>query len=297
MRTPLFISPCPNDTFIFHALIHGLVEREGMSFDTQFLDIDTLNTFAINHSANDECIVKVSCAILDRICATTPLTTTHTPIQDTSLLGILPMHNDDPRWHLLPSGGAFGFGNGPLIVSRRKVYPDELQHCRIAIPGINTTANRLLSLFYPTLTDRKVYLFSDIATAVMDNEVDAGVLIHEGRFTYAALGLQLVADLGVLWDQHTATTPQATMSQATPLPLGAIVCHGNHLIAEKAARIIRRSTKYALDNPRDSMDFVRSHARELSPDVILKHISYFVNNYSLDMGPSGHHAITTLLSR
>lgn len=255
----LHISPCPNDTFTFHAMIHGLVDTSGMRFSPLFDDIDVLNHAAIEQP-DDEQIIKVSYGAL-------PAMTGH--------------------FRVSTSGSALGFGNGPLLVSKRKIYPDELHDAIIAIPGAETTAAALLRAIYPQATRRRVYLFSDIAAAVADSEVDAGVLIHEGRFTYRAAGLRLVADLGHEWESLTSM----------PIPLGGILINRDidpHKAAEISA-IIRRSIEFAMANPAASADYVREHARELSPQVLQSHISLFVNDYSLALNETGRNAIERLV--
>lgn len=259
-KIDLLISPCPNDTFVFDAMIHSRVDTMGMRFDVTFMDIDQLNATALDAGADSRAVIKLSCAALAAV---------------------------GGNFSVLPSGGAMGRGNGPLLVSRRKIYPDELPFAKIAVPGLHTTANRLMETLFPDAQDKTAYLFSDIAAAVRDNQVDAGVLIHEGRFTYAKLGLRLVADLGQLWDERFDL----------PIPLGAIAV-GNGFDSDQRrniGQIIRSSVAYAMANPMASMDFVRYHARELDGDVLQKHISYFVNEYTLDMGTSGRHAIKALL--
>lgn len=254
----LLISPCPNDTFIFHAMLHGLVDCHGLSFEPHYMDIDQLNQEAITGRGD---LIKVSIAVL-------PLLKGYT---------------------LLESGGAMGYGNGPLLVSRRKIYPDELSHCRIAIPGHQTTAAALMAKIYPQATQLTSYLFSDIATVVMDDEMDAGVLIHEGRFTYKNIGLRLVADLGHEWQQLTQS----------PIPLGGIVASDRLSKSEQQLiqRIIRHSASYAMNNPEASQDFVRDHARELSPEVLANHISYFVNDFTLNISEKGRLAIDNLIGK
>lgn len=259
-KIDLLISPCPNDTVVFDAMIHSRVDTMGMRFDVTFMDIDQLNATALDAGADSRAVIKLSCAALAAV---------------------------GGNFSVLPSGGAMGRGNGPLLVSRRKIYPDELPFAKIAVPGLHTTANRLMETLFPDAQDKTAYLFSDIAAAVRDNQVDAGVLIHEGRFTYAKLGLRLVADLGQLWDERFDL----------PIPLGAIAV-GDGFDSDQRrniGQIIRSSVAYAMANPMASMDFVRSHARELDGDVLQKHISYFVNEYTLDMGTSGRHAIKALL--
>ena len=173
MKLKLSISTCPNDTFMFDAMLHRRIDTEGLDFDLTMADIEQLNAAAL---AGEPDITKLSYASF-------------------------PLVAD--RYRILGSGSALGRGNGPLLVSRHKLYPDELRDARIAIPGEHTTANRLLSLFFPEASDKRVYLFSDIADAVLSDECDAGVLIHEGRFTYRGKGLRLVADLGEEWEKRT----------------------------------------------------------------------------------------------
>lgn len=254
----LHISPCPNDTFTFHAMIHGLVDTEGLTFDPVFDDIDALNSAAIDHPTDEE-VIKISYAALPEAA--------------------------EAFW-LLASGSALGHGNGPLLVSRHKIYPDELHDALIGIPGERTTANRLLSLLYPAAQRKRVYLFSEIAPAVADGELDAGVLIHEGRFTYAAQGLRLIADLGEAWEQETGL----------PIPLGGILLSRRYPAetAQQVSRIIRRSIEYAQRHPEASAAFVKAHAQELDPEVRWKHITYFVNDYSLSLGEAGRRAVERL---
>lgn len=254
----LHISPCPNDTFTFHAMIHGLVDTEGLVFDPLFDDIDALNQ-AATASPDQEDIIKISYATLPDVTAS---------------------------FRLLDAGSALGHGNGPLLVSRHKIYPDELRDAQIGIPGETTTANRLLSVIYPEAARKRVYLFSEIAPAVADGEIDAGVLIHEGRFTYASLGLQQVADLGAEWEKQTAL----------PIPLGGILLNRRYSpeTAAPVERIIRRSIEYAQTHPEASAEYVRAHARELDPEVREKHITYFVNDYSLSLGSQGRAAVCRL---
>ena len=254
----LHISPCPNDTFTFHAMIHRLVDTEGLSFEPVFDDIDALNEAAVARPDEEE-IVKISYAALPEAIG---------------------------AFRLLESGSALGYGNGPLLVSRRKMEAGELADALIGIPGERTTANRLLSILFPEARRRTVRLFSEIAPAVADGELDAGVLIHEGRFTYAAQGLRLIADLGQGWEARTGL----------PIPLGGIVLNRRFPVetAEQIGRIIRRSIEYAQIHPETSASYVRAHAQELDPEVRQKHISYFVNDYSLSLGAEGRRAVEQL---
>ncbi len=253
MRLKLSISPCPNDTFMFHALVHGLVDCEGLEFDVEYHDIEELNRAAMAAEAD---VSKISCAVLPAL---------------------------KRNYAMLDSGAALGRGNGPLLV-KRKGFQGELK--RVAVPGEYTTANALVSGLFPLIDELSPVLFSEIAEAVERGEFDGGVLIHEGRFVYERRNLELVADLGVEWERMTDL----------PLPLGSIVVRrelGEELKA-RMERVLRRSIEYAFANPMASRDYVKAHARELEDDVIEKHISLFVNEFSLSLGPQGRHAIAYL---
>ena len=252
----LHISPCPNDTFAFEALLHGRIDREGLSFDVSFCDIEELNRGVLSSQPD---ISKISTSLLPRI---------------------------SDRYELLDSGSALGRGNGQLLVRRRG---DTSPIRTVAIPGEHTTANAMLTRFFPDTERRVPMLFSDIAPAVAQCLCDAGVLIHEGRFVYERYGLELVADLGALWEQQTGL----------PLPLGAIVA-SRTLPAEvrrAVERVIARSVRYAMDNPMVSRAFVKSHAREMDDTVISKHIALFVNEFTLSLGIEGHQAVDALTTQ
>lgn len=251
----MFISPCPNDTFVHHAWVHHLVDVHGLAMEVNFEDIDLLNQRALNNKTD---VIKVS-------------------------TGVLPLIKED--YNMMRCGGAMGYGNGPLLVTKHN-NPLVKRCPLVAIAGENTTAAMLLRQFFPEVTT-KVYLFSDIARAVKSGEVDAGVLIHEGRFTYAAQGLELVADLGQLWQNKTQL----------PIPLGVMVVKKTVPleIQQKIEHIVSASCAFAMASPSLSSDWVRSHARELSPEVLQQHISYFVNDFTLDMGADGLSAIERLL--
>lgn len=253
MRLKLSISPCPNDTFMFHALVHGLVDCEGLEFDVEYHDIEELNRAAMAAEAD---VSKISCAVLPAL---------------------------KRDYAMLDSGAALGRGNGPLLV-KRKGFQGELK--RVAVPGKYTTANALVSGLFPLIDERTPVLFSEIAEAVERGDFDGGVLIHEGRFVYERRNLELVADLGVEWERMTDL----------PLPLGGIVVRrelGDD-VRGRVERTLRRSIEYAFANPSASRDYVKAHARELEDDVIDKHISLFVNEFSLSLGEQGRHAIAYL---
>ncbi len=255
----LSISSCPNDTFMFDALLHNRLSEE-IPFDISLTisDIEELNKAALTGFPD---ITKISYALY-------------------------PLIADE--YMLLDSGSALGYGNGPLLVSKHKIYPDEVKSVRIAIPGVHTTASLLLDHAFGKGLDKRPYLFSDIADVVCDGEADAGVLIHEQRFTYADKGLSLVADLGSMWEKSTSL----------PIPLGAIAVRrslGEEFIAI-ADRLLHDSIRHAFDNPSDSHAFVKENAKEMSDEVCGKHIAMFVNDFSLSLGEDGRKAVTELLS-
>ena len=258
MKLKLNISTCPNDTFMFDAMIHRRIDTEGLEFDVTLADIEQLNQTALEGGTD---ISKLSYAVVPLL---------------------------KERYKVLNSGSALGRGNGPLLVSRRKIYPDELHDAKIAVPGLHTTANLLMSRIYPTAEKKEAYLFSDIMDCVMSGACDAGVLIHEGRFVYRKTGLQLIADLGEQWDKLTGL----------PLPLGAIVVSKrlDTAMQQKIDRVLRRSIEYAFANPKAAEGFIKQHAQELSDDVIRQHIELFVNPYSVDLGQEGRRAVTELLN-
>lgn len=257
MKLRLSISTCPNDTFMFYGLVGKRVDTEGLEFDLTLADIQQLNLGAI---AGEPHITKMSYAVYPQV---------------------------ESQYRISNSGSALGRGNGPLLVSRRKIYPDEAPGVRIAVPGRHTTANLLMERLFPGGGERGEYLFSDIAEAVLSGECDAGVLIHEGRFLYKSLGLQLIADLGVLWEKETAM----------PLPLGAIAVSRelDGRTQKKVERVVRRSVEYALANPREPERFVKQYAQEMDDKVIESHIELFVNSWSVDLGDQGREAVKKLL--
>ena len=255
MRLTLNISPCPNDTFMFDAIVNRRIDIAPFEFEVRYLDIEQLNAAVLE---GGPAISKISYAVLPAI---------------------------TDRYRVLDSGSALGRGNGPLLVSRGEVDPHKAG-LRVAVPGMHTTANALMRKLFPQVADKEPMLFSDIAEAVERGAVDAGVLIHEGRFTYAARGLQLVADLGVEWERATGL----------PLPLGAIVADRSlpAEVFEAFEELLRRSIEYAFANPMASREYVKEHARELADDVIDSHINLFVNQFSLSLGSEGRRAVTEL---
>ncbi len=258
MKLTIGYSPCPNDCFIFDALIHGKIDTEGLQFEVRLEDVETLNQKAL-HGYLD--ITKLSyhayAYALD-------------------------------HYILLKAGSALGFNCGPLLVHSNKFKLD-LDNMKVAIPGKYTTANLLLSIAFPKLTNKKEYVFSDIENAVLSGEVDAGLIIHENRFTYMERGLEKIMDLGEYWD---------AMIHA-PIPLGGIVIKRNldPALQQKVNRLIRKSVEYAYSNPESCMDYVKAHAQEMSEEVMKKHIALYVNDFSIDLGEKGINAVELLFSK
>lgn len=256
MKLTLGFSPCPNDTFIFDAMVHGRIDTEGLEFDFLLADVEELNHRAFSGKLD---ITKISCFAYAFA---------------------------SKNYLILDSGSALGHRNGPLLISKRKIYQSELISSRIAIPGSYTTANLLLSIALPGANNKTEYLFSDIEDAILKGEVDAGVIIHETRFTYHKKGLQKITDLGEYWQKFTNL----------PIPLGVIVINRRvpNEVALKVNRVIRRSLEFAYHDSLASYDFVTSNAKEMDSTIMNNHIKLFVNKYTLNLGKEGKKAITEL---
>lgn len=252
MPLSLHISPCPNDTFAFDALINGRIAHD-FDLAVEYHDIEELNEGVLRGEPD---ISKISYAVYPLIA---------------------------DRYRLLDSGSALGRGNGQLLV-RRKGETTPIR--KVLAPGLNTTANALLKRYFPEVETVEQRLFSEIAEAVERGEADAGVLIHEGRFVYERRHLTLVADLGRLWEEETGL----------PLPLGAIVAKRElgEAVISKFDKLLAESVRYAFEHPTLSRDFVKQHAQELEDDIIEKHISLFVNEYTLSLGEEGRRAVEKL---
>lgn len=259
MQLSLGFSTCPNDTFIFDAMIHRKVDTEGLEFDVVLADVEELNR---NAFAGNIDITKLSYHAYAYIAN---------------------------NYKLLTSGSALGYKNGPLLISKRKIYRDEVADLKVAIPGKYTTANLLFSIVFPKINEKKEYLFSDIEEAILDGEVDAGVIIHENRFTFEKKGLKKIIDLGEDWEEKTNN----------PIPLGGIVIQRKFDIEtqQKVNRVLKRSVEFALANPGSSYDFVKNYAQELNEKVIQKHINLYVNNFTVDLGETGKKAVKTLYDK
>ena len=249
-------SPCPNDTFIFYALANKRIEFP-FPLDILLADVEMLNR-RVGQGGLD--ISKISAS---------------------AALGIL-----DDYW-LLRSGGAMGRGCGPLVVTRNPVKFEELQESKIATPGDMTTASLLLRLEGTHRGLRVPMQFDRIMPAVMAGEVDAGVIIHEGRWVYGKYGLHMVLDLGQWWESHTGL----------PLPLGAIAIRRSlgSRVAGFVEEKIRESLRYAQRNPDEAWSYIRRHAQEMSPEVIGLHIGTFVNEFSIEAGEEGERALRSLV--
>jgi 1,4-dihydroxy-6-naphthoate synthase len=261
MRLTLGFSPCPNDCFMFDAMVHRRIDLEGLEFDVCMADIEALNAAAF---AGQVDVTKLSFHAY------------------AYCIG---------NYVLLDAGSALGRNCGPLLISKRAISRDEVARggLKIAIPGKYTTAHFLLSLAFPGATDKTEMLFSDIEGAVLNGSFDAGLIIHENRFTYAARGLKKIIDLGEYWEAETGAA----------IPLGGIVV--NRALPEdvrhQVNRIMRRSVEYAFANRTASLPFVREHAQEMSEDVMYQHIDLYVNEYSVDLGGDGRRAVEVLFER
>ncbi len=251
-------SPCPNDTFIFYGLIHRKVDTEGIVFKETLLDVETLNQKAFKEELD---VTKVSY----------------------HAYGYL--RRD---YKLLRAGGALGRGCGPLIVARERCNIKYLKGKKIAIPGRFTTAYLLLKLYDAELClNPSIMTFDRIIPAVINGEVDAGLIIHESRFTYPLYSLKEIIDIGRWWEEETGL----------PIPLGCVIARqklGDEMI-ERVNTSIKESIEYALANPSEPMDYIKWHSQELSDDVIKQHIALYVNNYSIDIGEEGEMAVEELL--
>jgi 1,4-dihydroxy-6-naphthoate synthase len=256
MRLTLGFSPCPNDTFIFDAMVHGRIDTEGLEFDYFLSDVEDLNRKALTADVD---ITKISYHAYAYVAE---------------------------NYLILDAGSALGYRNGPLLISKNITSVSDLGSLRIAIPGKYTTANLLFSIAWPDALNKTEYLFSKIEDAVINDEVDAGLIIHETRFTFLKKGLHKLADMGEYWEALTGL----------PIPLGAIVIKRNipDETARKVNRIIRRSLEYAYKDSFASYDFVAVNAKEMESTVMNNHIKLFVNEYTLDLGPKGREAIVEL---
>jgi 1,4-dihydroxy-6-naphthoate synthase len=261
MTLTLAFSPCPNDCFMFEAMVHRRVDLEGLEFDVRLADIEALNMAAFAGEAD---VTKLSFHAY-AYCA--------------------------DRYVLLDAGSALGRNCGPLLISKRPISRDEVAagSLRIAIPGKYTTARFLLGLAFPAARNTTEVLFSEIEGALLDGTCDAGLIIHENRFTYEAKGLKKIIDLGEYWESETGAA----------IPLGGIVVRRSlpEDVRQRVNRVMRRSVEYAFAHRADSLPFVRAHAQEMSDEVMYRHIELYVNDYSIDLGADGRRAVEVLFTR
>lgn len=256
MKLTLGFSPCPNDTFIFDALVNKKIDTEGLDFDVVLEDVQTLNNWAAEGKLD---ITKLSFPAL------------FTQVN---------------QYAILHAGAALGKGVGPLLIAKRMVDLPDIEHCKIAIPGENTTANFLLNYVFPMAKNKISLLFSSIEDAVLNGEVDMGVIIHENRFTYQQKGLHKICDLGEIWEQR----------EGLPIPLGCVAIKRNLPtdIQQEVDSLIKRSVQYAFERYPELSSYIIEHAQAMEEDVMRKHIELYVNDYSANLGKGGKEAIEKL---
>ena len=268
MTLSLGFSPCPKDTFIFDAMSHHKIDTEGLDFEVQYDDVETLNQKAMRGELD---ITKLSYHAFAYVA---------------------------DKYVLLDSGSALGFGVGPLLISDAEISISDLQAGQIqsgasdirnpliGIPGKYTTANFLLGTAFPKATNKVELVFSDIEDAVLDGRIDVGLIIHENRFTYQDKGLHKIIDLGDYWEKQTGCA----------IPLGGIVANRKLPVdvQHKINRVLRKSVEFAFANPKSGLEYIRSHAQEMSEEVMYKHIELYVNKYSINLGDEGRKAIQLL---
>ncbi len=265
----LGFSPCPNDTFIFYALANKIIDQRGLDFRIIIEDVETLNQLAMRRSVD---VTKISCHAYYYL---------------------------QKDYHFLTTGGAFGRKCGPLLVVRGQESGLRAEIKKIAIPGELTTAFLLLKLYLNSKSNNSHFSlsasqfipmpFHKIPEAVRDGQVDAGLIIHESRFTYQEYGLSKIIDLGDWWEDETGL----------PLPLGGIIAKRS-IGAQNISMIeslIRESLEYSMRNREEVIPFIKMYAQELSDDVIFKHIALYVNNYTIDIGKDGKTALDELIKR
>ncbi|MSP69445.1 MAG: 1,4-dihydroxy-6-naphthoate synthase [Bacteroidetes bacterium] len=261
MLLTLGFSPCPNDCFMFDAIVNNRIDLEGLTFDVQLLDIETLNKTAINGTVD---ISKVSY---------------HAFVYCLS------------NYVLLDAGSALGTNCGPLLIAKKEITKKEFAEgdLNVAIPGQFTTANFLLGLAFPNVEDKTELIFSEIEEAVLQEKFDTGLIIHENRFTYEAKGLKKIIDLGEFWETTTKL----------PIPLGGIVAKRSlpDEIKNKVNRIINKSIAFAFANRKVSLPYVSAHAQAMSEEVMYRHIDLYVNDFSLELGKEGRRAVLMLIKK
>jgi 1,4-dihydroxy-6-naphthoate synthase len=261
MNLSLGFSPCPNDCFMFDAIVNERIDLEGLRFTVRLADVEALNKAAF---AGETDVTKLSYHAFAHCAA---------------------------DYVLLDAGSALGTNCGPLLISKRPLSQEQVAAgtLTIAIPGQYTTANFLLGLAFPAARDKTELVFSEIEPALLDDRFDAGLIIHENRFTYQAKGLRKIIDLGEFWESETGA----------PIPLGGIAIRRSlpDEVKQRVNRVLRRSVEYAFAHRDASLAFVREHAQEMSDEVMYRHIDLYVNEYSIDLGAKGRRAVELLFER
>lgn len=259
MKLSLAFSPCPNDTFIFDALIHGKIAHGDMDFDVHYQDVQELNTAAKSGLYD---ITKLSYNAASKLL---------------------------DQYQILDSGGALGFGCGPLLIAKQELTTEAISSGKIAIPGLDTTAYFLLTQAFPNLKNVTPMLFSTIEDAVLNGEVDAGLIIHENRFTYEAKGLVKIMDLGEYWEKTTGH----------PIPLGCIAVRRSlpEVLKKNISKWIKQSVEYAWAHPGEGLEYIRCHSQEMAEEVIQSHIKLYVNEYSASLGQKGKEAVMYMFEK
>lgn len=259
MTYTLGFSPCPNDTFIFNALVNGPLTPDGFALETVLHDVETLNQMAFREAL------------------------------DISKLSFYAWLKAKENYRLLASGGALGYGCGPLVIAAEPLRREDMYRCRIVLPGQWTTGHLLFRLWAPEAKQRIFTTYDRIFEALRSGEADCGVIIHESRFTYTSEGFCAVVDLGQWWEQETGL----------PIPLGCIAAHRRvpEAHASQLERLIRQSIEAARQDPTAALPYIRTHAQEMTAEVLQAHIDTFVNNFSLDLGEEGRRAVDALAVR
>lgn len=253
MNFTLGFSPCPNDTFIFDALVNKKIDTGDFHFDVRLEDVETLNELAKKERLD---LTKIS-------------------------YGVLPLVAKN--YVVMNSGSALGKGVGPLLISQKPVDFDQVEHYTIAIPGENTTAHLLFSLAFPNAKNKIFKRYDEIESSVLQSEKILGVIIHENRFTYMDRGLYKIVDLGNFWEEKTGL----------PIPLGGIVAKRSfdENVLMKVDALIKESMEYAFENYPLITGYVKQHSQEMEPEVMKKHIDLYVNKFSINLGKDGRNAI------
>jgi len=258
MKLSLGFSTCPNDTFIFDAMVHHKIDTEGLEFETKLADVEELNQLAFNNKL------------------------------DISKLSFNAFAFSSKHYQILDHGSALGNNNGPLLISDRPINQDKISDLRIGIPGKYTTANLLFSIAFPEAQNKTEILFSDIEHKIKSKKIDAGVIIHETRFTYEQNGFVKIIDLGEHWENLTHS----------PIPLGTIAIKKDFpdKLKQKFNRVLKKSIEFAFNTPDESTGYIKQHSQETADEVVKKHIDLYVNNFTKELGTEGKNAIKKLYS-